>query len=171
MCRYKGGSFSVAIDLSGYHTPLVKTFAPVSAKICCCVGPFVRRYRFLKSLISMSSTNKPASRSRSRSPLWPMPCGAAPAGGGGGGAEPGGGGGGGPPTPLYCEARRAAIAAAFARNEKRCQFCGASRHPCVISWFRREQLEGEVRAKESVMANALPATARFPAREPPSNPS
>lgn len=56
MWRYRGGSFSVAIDLSGYQTPRVKTLAPVSAKICCCVGPFVNRYRFLKSLISMSST-------------------------------------------------------------------------------------------------------------------
>lgn len=59
----------------------------------------------------MSSTNNPASRSRSRSPLWP---GAPPPprGGGGGGADPGGGGGPPPPAPLYCEASRAAIAAA-----------------------------------------------------------
>lgn len=31
MCRYNGGSFSVAFARSGYHTPFVLTEAPVSS--------------------------------------------------------------------------------------------------------------------------------------------
>lgn len=33
MCKYSGGSLSVAMDLSGYHRPFGSTLAPVSARI------------------------------------------------------------------------------------------------------------------------------------------
>lgn len=92
MWMYRGRSSPDALDLSGNHTPLVVTLAPVSEAIwtnrkkgigvastleheyaeshkkeakkrdtvsltCCCVDPFVTKYLFLKSLISMSCVN------------------------------------------------------------------------------------------------------------------
>lgn len=73
--RYNGGSRSVALDLSGYHTPFVVTLAPVSSRISSCVDARVKRYLLRTSLISTSWTNAPSywSRGPSNTPVAPPP--------------------------------------------------------------------------------------------------